>query len=93
MPEVKGFHCIIKGRVQGVGFRAFAERHAVELGLTGYVRNTSEGHVEIHAEGKEAALNQFLSFLKRGPSLAQVRKVDVEWLPPVSGYPGFEVRF
>jgi acylphosphatase len=69
----------IFGDVQGVGFRFFAERQARRLGLDGWVRNRYDGAVEVEAEGSNAALEQFLNDLRRGPRAARVQDVKVSW--------------
>lgn len=66
----------VSGRVQGVSFRAYAEREAARLGLTGWVRNEPDGTVAIHAEGDEAALEQLVRWAEEGPRLARVDRVD-----------------
>jgi acylphosphatase len=66
----------VRGRVQGVGFRYFAQRAASELGLTGYVRNLEDGSVEVYAAGPDEQISRFAALLQRGPSGAQVRTVD-----------------
>ena len=66
----------ISGRVQGVGFRYFAERAAQELGLRGYVRNCSDGSVEAYAIGDAGALDEFKARLAKGPRSARVTAVD-----------------
>ena len=72
-------HAIVKGRVQGVGFRFFTMQTAYELNLTGWVRNRINGDVEVLAEGKKTNLIALLSALKRGPSSAAVREVLPDW--------------
>ena len=67
---------LIRGRVQGVGFRYFAQRAAEELGLAGYVRNLDDGRVEVYAIGPEDKLAAFAGRLRRGPRWADVRGVD-----------------
>ncbi len=66
----------ISGRVQGVGFRYFAERAAGRLGLGGYVRNCSDGTVEVYAVGEASRLEVFKVQLMEGPRSAQVMSVD-----------------
>lgn len=66
----------IRGRVQGVGFRYFAQRAAVELGLAGYVRNLDDGGVEALAAGPEEQISRFAALLRRGPRMAEVRTVE-----------------
>lgn len=67
---------IVRGRVQGVGFRYFAQREAARLGLTGYARNLDDGRVEVYAAGPEDQLSQLAGLLHRGPRWADVRGVD-----------------
>jgi acylphosphatase len=70
---------VVSGWVQGVGYRDFVSREAVRHRLSGYVRNSSDGTVEIEAEGPDDELRQFLDTLKSGHPLAQVDRVDVAW--------------
>jgi len=67
---------LVRGRVQGVGYRYFAQRAAVELGLSGYARNLDDGRVEIYAAGPEDKLSEFAGMLHRGPRWADVRGVE-----------------
>lgn len=69
---------VVSGRVQGVGFRAFAVREATRLGLDGWVRNLPDGRVEAVAQGGEDAVAQFVGALRRGPLAARVDEVAVE---------------
>jgi len=73
-------HAIVRGRVQGVGFRATTQHEARRRGLAGWVRNLADGSVEVIAEGDQAVLEEFLSFLQRGPRGAHVDGVDAQWL-------------
>ena len=66
----------IRGRVQGVGYRYFAQRAAVELGLTGYTRNLDDGRVEVYAVGPVAKLGEFGGMLYRGPRWGEVHGVE-----------------
>ena len=75
-------HIIVRGRVQGVGYRHFALQTARRLGLKGWVRNRINGTVEIVAQGKRAAIEAFLEALRRGPSMAYVTAVEATWEPP-----------
>jgi acylphosphatase len=68
---------LISGRVQGVGFRYFAERVATEIGVTGWARNLSDGRVEVHANGTVPQLNDFEARLRKGPAYADVRGFEV----------------
>ncbi len=67
----------VSGRVQMVGFRAFAVMRARELGLRGWVRNTESGALEAVVEGGEVQVGAFIQHLGRGPAAAEVRAVDV----------------
>jgi len=75
---------IIYGRVQMVGFRFFAQRTADSLGINGWVRNRSDGSVEIAAEGEEERLNRFMSIMRSGPPSASVSHVDIQWDPEIA---------
>ena len=67
---------IVRGRVQGVGYRYFAQRSAVELGLTGYARNLDDGRVEVYAVGSVERLSKLAGMLHRGPQWSDVRGVE-----------------
>lgn len=79
---------LVSGRVQGVGFRAFVAGAAREAGLSGWVRNLSDGRVEVFAEGEAEALAGLEAACARGPFLARVGRVVVEQAMP-EGRPGF----
>ena len=66
----------VRGRVQGVGFRYFAQRAAIQLGLTGYVRNLDDGSVEVYAVGSAEKLAELAGYLRKGPRWAEVRGVE-----------------
>jgi acylphosphatase len=70
-------HAFIEGRVQGVGFRYFAQREAWKLGITGWVKNTYDGRVEVLACGSDDKMKKFLESLSRGPSFAIVTDVKI----------------
>ena len=81
-------HIRIKGRVQGVGFRAWACRQADKLDLSGWVRNRSNGSVEILAEGSDENINLFLELCHRGPLFSRVDRIEPvsypdAFVPPV----------
>lgn len=67
----------MRGRVQGVGFRAWAARRAVELGLAGWVRNAADGSVEVRVAGSRAAVARYRLLLASGPPLARVDEITV----------------
>jgi acylphosphatase len=70
-------HLLIKGKVQGVYYRASAKEAADSAGITGWVKNTREGHVEALASGSEADIQRFIAWCKRGPERAVVSEVIV----------------
>jgi acylphosphatase len=79
------------GRVQGVGFRYFAEHSASGLGLAGWVRNRDDGSVEVYAAGTAEQLSELAGLLWKGPRWAEVRGVD-ETEAPLEHVRGFSVR-
>lgn len=85
-------HLVVKGRVQGVGFRYYVQDHAQRLALTGWVRNLWDGQVEVVAEGNMAQLEQLLAIVQRGPSSARVSAVDIRWSSATGEFGGFHVR-
>ena len=82
----------VHGYVQGVGFRASAQRRAAQLSLSGWVANQWDGSVKVVAEGPERALRQFLDWLQRGPSAADVERVDATWAEATGQFHGFHIR-
>jgi len=83
---------IVKGRVQGVGFRYFTHRIAQELGVRGWVKNLPNGTVEVYAEGDEDPIEQLLTGIKKGPFLGLVEDVEVGEVEP-EGYQGFSIEW
>jgi acylphosphatase len=82
----------VRGRVQGVGFRAYVVRRSRALGLTGWVRNREDGSVEVEAEGSRASLEQLVEDLRAGPSYARVERIDPRWSEGEARHRLFEVR-
>lgn len=70
-------HLYISGIVQGVGFRYFAKRQAIKVGLKGWVRNLSDGRVECLVEGEASALKEFASQARTGPAGSVVEDVKI----------------
>jgi len=93
MSEVARLQAIVHGRVQGVNFRYYTRQQARGLGITGYVRNMWDGTVEVVAEGVRSRLEELLTWLRRGPSMAFVEKVEVQWLDHTGEFRNFEVRY
>ena len=80
--EITIMRLTIVGQVQGVGFRAFARREAQALGLKGWVRNRSNGSVEVVAMGATQAIKEFVGKCTRGPAAARVAHIDLEATEP-----------
>jgi acylphosphatase len=81
----------IRGRVQGVGYRYFAQQIALRLGVRGWVRNTPNGDVEAHGEAETGTLALFLAELERGPSFSRVSEVIEENATADGRYTSFEI--
>jgi acylphosphatase len=83
---------VVKGRVQGVGFRAFAEGAARADGIHGWVANRADGSVEVYAEGEADAIARFDRRLRQGPSASRVDEVSAEDDVPSGRVAGFTIR-
>ena len=83
---------LVRGRVQGVGFRWFVEREAHMLGIAGWVRNNHDGSVEVLAQGTREQLSGLHSRLREGPRAARVDAVEVEEAPPATGLSSFRIQ-
>lgn len=86
-------HIIIYGRVQGVGFRNFTQIEAQKLGINGWVKNNTDGTVELKAEGDEKAVTQFLDSLAKGNQFSKVENADIKTTDIVEHNGTFEVRY
>jgi acylphosphatase len=88
MPNKIGRRYVISGRVQGVGFRYFAQRAARELGISGWAQNLEDGRVEVEAVGSKAQLDEFEARLRKGPVGADVREFEAweKWPNKISGF-------
>lgn len=84
---------IVKGRVQGVGYRYYVYEVAHELGLCGFVRNLRSGDVEVHAEGAEEKLQELVKALWRGPAFARIFDVQTQFFPTEKGFTDFRIAF
>ena len=84
---------IVRGRVQGVFYRATAREEARRLGLVGWVRNLSDGGVEIIVEGAAAAIEALIDWSRRGPPHARVDSLDIEEEEPLGDGSSFEIRY
>jgi acylphosphatase len=79
----------VEGRVQGVFFRDSTRRRALDLGVTGFVRNLPDGRVEAVFEGEESAVNQAVEFVREGPPHAWVAHIDVTHEPYTGEFASF----
>lgn len=86
-------HAVVRGDVQGVGFRYFLVDGARALQLRGWVRNRSDGAVELMAEGERPKLEQLLQAARQGPRHARVEEVEVEWTPATGGLEPFDLIY
>ncbi len=77
--------------MQGVCYRVYARQEAMRLGVTGWVRNLSDGNVEVVAEGEEGPLADFIEWCRRGPSYASVAGVDEAFSQATGEFSGFEI--
>lgn len=91
--EIVRVHIWVKGRVQGVGFRAHVEYHARQFsGLTGWVRNVGYDTVEAIAEGRREVVERFIEKVKEGPHASRVDESRIEWERPTGEYNEFGVK-
>lgn len=86
-------HVLIKGRVQGVFFRAETSEEAQRLGLSGWVRNRWDGNVEAVFEGEKVAIEEMILWCYKGPSLAIVKEVEVKWEEYKGEFTSFSIRY
>ncbi|HEV8716750.1 MAG TPA: acylphosphatase [Candidatus Binatia bacterium] len=88
----KQVHIILRGRVQGVGFRFFIRDRARQLGLTGWACNLADGSVEAVAVGEHKRLQQFVALCSNGPPGAVVQDISVEWQDAGEELANFVIR-
>jgi acylphosphatase len=86
-------HAVVRGDVQGVGFRYFVQRTAQRLGLRGWVRNNDDGSVEVVAEGERGPLEELSRALKEGPRAARVDRVETRWSSATGTFRGFDLAW
>jgi len=84
---------IVKGRVQGVGFRWFVQQKAKKFDVSGYVRNLDNGDVEIEAEGDRGRVEELVKSVRVGPAFSKVREVVIEWQKFTGKYYSFNTTF
>ncbi|PIU57865.1 MAG: acylphosphatase [Deltaproteobacteria bacterium CG07_land_8_20_14_0_80_38_7] len=81
----------IKGRVQGVFFRANTQKKAQKLNITGFVRNTHDGNVEVIAEGERSVLEGLINWCYKGPPLAKVEDIEINWIKATGEFLSFYI--
>ncbi len=91
-PPVRA-HILVYGRVQGVGFRAFASRAARGHELSGGVRNLDDGRVEIEVEGQKSVIEALIRELRIGPPAARVTKIETEWSAATGRHSHFSIWY
>ncbi len=87
---MKTIHLLIKGKVQGVFYRATAKKVADQLGVNGWIKNTKEGNVEVIATSNEETLNEFVNWCKQGPKGSKVTDVVLTTKNP-EAFNGFSI--
>lgn len=91
MTATEAIRAVVRGDVQGVGFRDVTVRRARELHVMGWVRNGEDGTVQVHAEGAKRAIDELVALLQDGPRLARVAGVDIDQVA-IEGYEQFTIR-
>ena len=88
-----GVHLIIEGRVQGVGFRFFSQRVATANNIIGYVRNLSDGNVEIEAVGESHNIIKFINSIRNDHPYARVLNIQQNEIPIFEEYKNFQIKY
>jgi acylphosphatase len=92
LTEKAAVKIVVSGDVQGVGYRYYIARAAMELQLNGYAMNLYNGSVEIYAEGRKEYLEELVNRAKKGPPHAYVNKAEIDWLVFKNKYNNFDIR-
>ncbi|QQR90426.1 MAG: acylphosphatase [Myxococcales bacterium] len=87
----KRLQLVVRGRVQGVFFRASARREAKQLGLTGWVKNRPDGSLEALVEGEEGCVKEFLAWAQEGPTTSRVDAIETKWRGFTGEFPDFRI--
>lgn len=90
---IKRAEITVKGLVQGVGFRYFVYKNAIDIGLQGYTKNLYTGEVLTICEGEENLINNLAFMMKKGPSKSRVTDLKILWDNPKNEFDKFEVRY
>ncbi|MBZ9578564.1 acylphosphatase [Patescibacteria group bacterium] len=86
-------HIFVSGRVQGVFFRENTREKAEELGVFGWVKNLADGRVEAVFEGEKEKVESLIEWAKKGPEIARVNDIDVEWQEYKGEFKNFDIRY
>lgn len=89
----KTYEILVSGHVQGIGYRAFAVRHANKLNIKGSVENLADGKVKVIAIGEEKNIDEFIEKLKKGPTFASVKHIDLQELDDAGFYKDFHIEY
>ena len=92
MDKILARRYVIHGRVQGVGYRYFAQKQASCLGVKGYARNLDDGSVEVYAMGSASALLELAGWLRKGPLWGEVRHMDEQEAVVDSNFQTFRIE-
>lgn len=92
-PSALRARLLVRGKVQGVGYRAFAARVASQRGLCGGVRNLDDGRVELDVEGPKDQILILIEAAKSGPPASRVTAIEVEWSPATGRFSDFQVWY
>ncbi len=92
MPD-RSVHLVLRGKVQGVGFRFFAREQASRCGVAGWVKNLHDGAIEVYAEGEETMLDDFVEQMEKGPRFGHVTNVEKEYGAVSGDYTDFTIVF
>ncbi|MCK5105895.1 MAG: acylphosphatase [Cyclobacteriaceae bacterium] len=92
MKKKLNYNITVRGRVQGVGYRAFAYKIAKGMGLNGFVKNRPDGTVQIEVEGNKEVLDKFVILCKNGPGWAFVEKINL-YESPIQEYQDFKIKY
>ena len=91
--KIGTYNLLLTGRVQGVGFRYFAQARASRYNIKGYVRNTYDNKVEVVCQGEPDNLDKFILEVKNGPSFSHITDVEMEEIKDSPTYDSFEIKY
>jgi|APSaa5957512576_1039674.scaffolds.fasta_scaffold148226_2 acylphosphatase len=93
MSNMKKAHFIVEGRVQGVSFRWFVRDSAIQLGLTGTVKNLSDGSVDVYVEGAESRILDLVQIMRKGNGISRVDGIHEKWEDSTQEWQTFTILF